>query len=319
MDTFHNVQTYYDFDDFTESVTWDLEFAQLGQGKFRANFVFIGDPDVQVAEARYNCTLLQKGAVPRGFTFAVHHPESAPILWWYLDFPANSIIVFPENREHQGISHPHHHPFIVTISKTFLNTVAGEIGLPAVDQFVIQGEVRMCEPSSIRRIQSLLSALCHRLRYWGEAFTDKLLSQATKWNIARLLLLALAPSIQSRPRKRNLSQRKQIVGRVMRHVNADLAQSQKLPELCHIAGVDERTLRNIFYEQFLLSPMKYIKYHRLNSVRSALKEMAAHKRLIADIANDNGFWHMGQFAKDYKKLFGELPSETTLRCKIQRA
>jgi len=28
------------------------------------------------------------------------------------------------------------------------------------------------------------------------------------------------------------------------------------------------------------------------------------------IANQYGFWHMGQFAKDYNNLFGELPSET---------
>ena len=31
---------------------------------------------------------------------------------------------------------------------------------------------------------------------------------------------------------------------------------------------------------------------------------------IRDIANRYGFWHMGQFAADYKKLFGELPSKT---------
>ena len=31
---------------------------------------------------------------------------------------------------------------------------------------------------------------------------------------------------------------------------------------------------------------------------------------ILNIANDWGFWHMGQFAADYKSLFGELPSET---------
>jgi len=31
------------------------------------------------------------------------------------------------------------------------------------------------------------------------------------------------------------------------------------------------------------------------------------------VANAWGFWHMGQFARDYRRLFGELPSDT-LRC-----
>jgi AraC family ethanolamine operon transcriptional activator len=34
---------------------------------------------------------------------------------------------------------------------------------------------------------------------------------------------------------------------------------------------------------------------------------------IADVANNWGFWHMGQFAHNYRKLFGELPSETLHR------
>ena len=34
---------------------------------------------------------------------------------------------------------------------------------------------------------------------------------------------------------------------------------------------------------------------------------------INDIAHNLGFWHMGQFAADYRKLFGELPSMTLKR------
>jgi len=34
------------------------------------------------------------------------------------------------------------------------------------------------------------------------------------------------------------------------------------------------------------------------------------------MANRHGFWHMGQFAKDYKNLFGELPSQTLSKNKI---
>ncbi|NOR23809.1 MAG: helix-turn-helix domain-containing protein [Desulforhopalus sp.] len=31
---------------------------------------------------------------------------------------------------------------------------------------------------------------------------------------------------------------------------------------------------------------------------------------VIDVSNVWGFWHMGQFAADYRNLFGELPSET---------
>ncbi|MEO1130540.1 MAG: helix-turn-helix domain-containing protein, partial [Planctomycetota bacterium] len=31
---------------------------------------------------------------------------------------------------------------------------------------------------------------------------------------------------------------------------------------------------------------------------------------IADVAGAHGFWHMGQFAADYRRMFGERPSET---------
>jgi AraC family ethanolamine operon transcriptional activator len=34
---------------------------------------------------------------------------------------------------------------------------------------------------------------------------------------------------------------------------------------------------------------------------------------VAVVAANWGFWHPGQFAKDYKQLFGENPSETVKR------
>ncbi|WP_338353092.1 hypothetical protein [Thalassolituus oleivorans] len=36
---------------------------------------------------------------------------------------------------------------------------------------------------------------------------------------------------------------------------------------------------------------------------------------MAVVAANWGFWHPGQFAKDYKQLFGENPSETVKRVK----
>jgi AraC family ethanolamine operon transcriptional activator len=142
---------------------------------------------------------------------------------------------------------------------------------------------------------------------------DTFINHETKWKIARLLLNALASSTSIKQKKRGFQRRKRVVDRVLEYVDADLSVQRSLSELCRVAEVDERTLRNSFYEQFSLSPKRYLKCHRLNMVRSALKRIDSSKFFIADIANNNGFWHMGQFAKDYKHLFGELPSTTLKR------
>jgi AraC family ethanolamine operon transcriptional activator len=34
---------------------------------------------------------------------------------------------------------------------------------------------------------------------------------------------------------------------------------------------------------------------------------------IIELAGIQGFWHMGQFAADYRRIYGELPSDTLKR------
>ena len=313
MEPFYHNLTFDDFDHFTASVPWDLEFKQLSAGKFRADLVFLGDVDIQIGKTVYNVKLLQHGSVPDGITFAIHHPNSAPFTWRHMEFPPHSIIVFPENREHQGLSQPNHHPFTVTISENFLTAVCEDLGLPELDRFVLKGEVLLCDPKTIHEIQKYLSWLCAKTENMDREFLDTLINHKTKLNIARLLLNALADSKGINQRKRQFQQRKKVVDRVLEYVDADLSVQRSLSELCKVAEVNERTLRNCFYEQFSLSPIKFLKCRRLNIIRSALKNTDASIASINEIANHNGFWHMGQFAKDYKHLFGELPSTTLKR------
>ena len=77
-------------------------------------------------------------------------------------------------------------------------------------------------------------------------------------------------------------------------------------------GVSERTLRYAFREQLGVSPKQYLQLVRLGGVRRNLQLAAAGVKIV-DVANRWGFWHMGQFAADYRRQFGELPSETLRR------
>jgi AraC-like DNA-binding protein len=55
--------------------------------------------------------------------------------------------------------------------------------------------------------------------------------------------------------------------------------------------------------------MAYLRALRLNVVRHELRAVAATASVRA-IAQRWGFWHTGEFAAAYRRLFGELPSQT---------
>ena len=80
-------------------------------------------------------------------------------------------------------------------------------------------------------------------------------------------------------------------------------------ELCKAAGASWATLERAFAEEFGVAPKVYIQSKRLAAVRQQLLQ-SEPGTLIADVANHWNFWHMGRFASDYRKQFGELPSQT---------
>jgi AraC family ethanolamine operon transcriptional activator len=79
-------------------------------------------------------------------------------------------------------------------------------------------------------------------------------------------------------------------------------------DLCRELKVSDRNLRRTFRERVGLGPMAYFKCLRLNAVRSRLRADPAVA--VADASAAFGFHHAGNFAADYRRLFGERPSET---------
>lgn len=105
-----------------------------------------------------------------------------------------------------------------------------------------------------------------------------------------------------------LPARSQLFRRAEEFMRSHLADPVGAIDLCRQLGVSDRTLRLTFRERVGLGPMAYFKYLRLNAVRSRLR--AAPAVAVADAAAAFGFHHAGNFAADYRRLFGERPSQT---------
>ena len=84
------------------------------------------------------------------------------------------------------------------------------------------------------------------------------------------------------------------------------------------AGVTERALEYGFLSSFGVTPKRYLQSLRLVGVRRELRS-AGRSTKIADVANHWGYWHMGQFAADYRKQLGELPSRTVEKASCKKS
>ena len=105
------------------------------------------------------------------------------------------------------------------------------------------------------------------------------------------------------------------VKRAIDFMHANLAAPITLADLVAAAGVAGRTLFEHFRAFKGTSPMRYLRDARLAEVRRAL-ERAELGASITEIATSWGFSHLGRFALDYRRRFGESPRATLAAARL---
>ncbi|MFO0807790.1 MAG: helix-turn-helix domain-containing protein [Gemmataceae bacterium] len=123
----------------------------------------------------------------------------------------------------------------------------------------------------------------------------------------RSLVASLFPA-SARRSEVSLPRRSRLIRRAEEFMRARLSDPVGAIDLCRELGASDRSLRFAFSERYGLGPIAYYKSLRLNAVRSTLR--ANPLVAVAVVARQFGFHHLGNFAADYRRLFGERPSET---------
>jgi AraC family ethanolamine operon transcriptional activator len=93
------------------------------------------------------------------------------------------------------------------------------------------------------------------------------------------------------------------------YVEANPDRPVTVLDLCRRTFTSRRTLQYCFTQVTGMRPAAYLKTVRLNGLRRDLMH-ARGAQTIGDLAARWGFWHLSQLSVDYRRLFGELPSET---------
>ena len=83
-----------------------------------------------------------------------------------------------------------------------------------------------------------------------------------------------------------------------------------LSEMCLVAHVSERRLRQAFTDTFDVPPLRYFRYRSLAQARHILVNREVSDCTVSEVASNLGFHNFGRFAHNYQSTYGELPSET---------
>lgn len=98
-----------------------------------------------------------------------------------------------------------------------------------------------------------------------------------------------------------------IVERAREFVLNDYGQVPTVAELCCHLRMSRRGLHHAFINVLGINTVTFLRLVRLHEVRKELHKASPDEK-VNRIAAKWGYWHMGMFSRQYKELFGELPS-----------
>lgn len=140
----------------------------------------------------------------------------------------------------------------------------------------------------------------------------KAVSQELEQALITALLLGLPNSASAALDARCSSATPHHVRRVVDYIEQHLADDICLAHLVELSGVSQRALYAGFERFIGMPPSAFIRNRRLDRARDDL-ERRDESLTVARVAMRWNFSHLGRFSSEYRKRFGERPSETLQR------
>jgi AraC family transcriptional regulator, ethanolamine operon transcriptional activator len=301
-----------DFDELAQGIPgWDAVFNQVSSGAFRGAFDFLKLGGATFCRIEANREFVARGA-HRPATFGFGLPilrQGKSMLAGRTIHDGQAIFLGPANTLDQKTSANYQAVFVEVDHDSFL---AGLSDLSRRDvQADLAGKSLLSpSPEAVKHLaacinQALDLALTNQ-PCLADAEAQRQLNDELLARLAHLIAGSERPDADPE----RFRSRRSLVGEAEALMDAHPDGAMTIRGLCRQLQVSERSLHYAFEEILGQTPMAYYRHKRLNALRRYLKQADPLGITVAEAGRAWGFWHTGQLAADYRRLFGELPSST---------
>ena len=307
---------FTDFEVFSETVRgYDLECRQLAQGKFSATALQVATDNALLSRLTANLALEAEGSPPPGMiTVGIPTAECRPFIWRHQKTNANTLQFYRPETELLVNTSGAFDAIDLSFTETHLLQVAEKLQLYDAYQSFKHGrmvEITNDEQQELRQISQRLVWLALTRHSTGN---ESDMVHMIEFTLPGTLLRIMdKPTATARGGRHSNSL--DAFKRARSYIHSQDDENITVSDLCNLTHMSDRTLQKVFVDQCGVTPKAYIRAVRLSQAHAALLESCPETTSVTDIANHFGFWHLGQFAADYRAHFCEQPSDTLVRAK----
>lgn len=301
---------FAEFDQFTEfAAAWDIDFRQISRGSLNSHLLQSVHKSWSLARAKFNQPTYQEGNAVSGMrSFAIFNADSSGSHWCGQTLIPGRIGIFAPDGEFKSVGKSKFDVFTLSFTEDELDRAYQRLGIPDINRYLPESalvkDICRNEADKICRQVNIILGNLYQTRNLDYLTVDQV-DQYDAITESLALLLNDSARIVQTPSQRRQSQ---ALKKAIEVIQDGLEENITVRDVAAASNVSIRTLEYSFKNKFGTSPKQFINLQRLLMVRRDL--LACDNESVTDIANRWGFWHMGQFANDYRRVFGELPSQT---------
>lgn len=303
---------FSDIDEYSEQRGWNLDYRQLSSTNSVISVELIASPNVIIRHLHFPFAIHQRGQTPAGYTCFGLPFSSTRLKWSSRDCEDVVLVDFNHPGGYDAVSEGGFRGIAIAVSDKTLSRNAELMDLQEITT-VDSGEalLRTGSADKLDELRQYLKLLCSR--------NISTLSLQEKYGVLNELEnevpFQLLTSLADRQEPLNdtpLWARQKGLRLAINYIEDNAHENPRMPDICAASNLSWRSLDRAFKEYFGIGPKRYLLQLRLIRVRQQLKKVPPNAK-ISDIANVWGFWHMGDFAQKYRRLFGELPAEQLMK------
>ena len=292
--------------------TWNQEYCQLSNGQFAGSVCSLRGSGIRLFVERMNRAVFQRGDVGnRKLALGIPIRLSGQAVLCGEGACLDGLHVFSGPSGFEYLS-PENLLFIgLEISLPGATASQDEKLLVRELRNRLEGDARVIPlpKDRARDLRALLSSMFDGLKVRPGTLQDTKSVGALKRAAAGAVLELLPDASGGAGAKEEVTTSWRVASEARTLVEDSPDCPMSVVELALRLGVSRRTVQYACQEAVGIKPTSYLRALRLNGARRELRNVDS----VTEAATRWGFWHFGNFARDYREMFGELPSQTLRR------